>query len=1253
MFVTAILGLSVLLQFIAAALAIRLIRTTGKRLAWTLIAAAILLMAVRRFVTLYHALAGDPLSSPEPKAELVALVISILMVVGVARMGAFFTGVRRLQNSLGASEEQARALYEYSPLMYFTVDTNGIILDINRCTVEELGYGREELIGKPVTDIFVEDDRPKAREQLASCLYQPHHPSFWELRTRAKDGSVVWVRETAFPLRAADGATVVRIACENITEWKRAEETLKRSEAGLARAQRIAHVGSWDWDIEANRLRWSDETYRIFGLAPESFEATYEAFLECIHPDDREHISRAVDEARYEGKPYAIDHRIVLPDGGERIVHEEAEVVYGEDGEPLHMHGTVQDITGRVQTERALEESELRFQAVADHVPGIVYRRVLHPDGTISYSYLSAGIRHMYGLDPEAAKTDFGQVLSIIHPDDRPRFLEALHESAAALSPLDIEFRQIKPDGAIVWIRSMAQPRHMENGEVVWDGIALDVTENKTAMEALQASERRLSEAQQIAHVGSWEWNVKKNILTWSDETYRIFGREPGSDISVERFRKQVHPEDLDHVLAIRDAAFRNETPYDLEYRIIRTDGSVRHLHSAGKVELDAQKQPIRLYGSVYDITEHKLAEAAVRKSEARYRMLVETMNDGVAIVDTETRFTYVNNRFANMLGRSKDEILGRPAHEFADERNGKALERQINKRRRGETEAYEMAWLRGDGTTIFTLISPQPILDESGHFRGSFGIFTDITERKRAEDEIRRSEEHLRLVTDALPVVISYIDSGLRFRFANKLNEEWLARPRSEIIGRRVRDVINKSSYEKVHPYRKRALSGEEVRFEEKLAWPDGKIRHVQAHYVPHVSPTGSHLGYFSLMEDITERKAAEAELFQAQKMQAVGQLTGGVAHDFNNLLTIVIGNLDILKRRIRRPRAGQPNDKQGLNTQIEEIAAAAKRGAELTQRLLAFSRKQPLQPERVDLNRLTQRMSTLLQRAIGERIKLETVIHAGLWPATADPVQVENAILNLTLNAKDAMPEGGRLTIETANVRIGSHYAEVNEEIAPGQYVLLAVTDTGAGMSPEVVKRAFEPFFTTKIETGGSGLGLSTIYGFVKQSKGHVKIYTEVGKGTTVKIYLPKAKGGKPRKARRQKPATAPHGGGETILVVEDDPSVREVTVVLLEGLGYRVFEAENGPAALAVLERKSQIDLMLADIVMPGGLKADELMRKAQAQHPGLKVLFMSGYTENAIVHNGVLDEGVRLLVKPFEEHDLDREIRSLLNRKEDGS
>ena len=391
------------------------------------------------------------------------------------------------------------------------------------------------------------------------------------------------------------------------------------------------------------------------------------------------------------------------------------------------------------------------------------------------------------------------------------------------------------------------------------------------------------------------------------------------------------------------------------------------------------------------------------------------------------------------------------------------------------------------------------------------------------------------------------------------------------------------------------------------------------------------------------TERRAAlEDQLRQSQKMEAVGQLTGGIAHDFNNMLAVVVGALDLLGRRLETT----------ADPQIKRYAAMAADGAGkaalLTQRLLAFSRQQPLRPETIDMNRVVAGMSDLLRRSLGSEVQLETVLGGGLWRVSADPNQIENLILNLAINARDAMPDGGRLTIETQNAHLDERYTAAHAEVAAGQYVLVAVTDTGTGMSPDVVKKAFDPFFTTKDVGKGTGLGLSQVYGFVKQSCGHVKIYSEVGQGTTVKIYLPKLVAVVDDRSMEQaaRPRNLSARNGETILVVDDEEAVRSLTVDALSGLGYAVLAADGAASALKALDRRSDISLMFTDVVMPevnGRKLADEALRR----RPALKVLFTTGYTRNAVVHNGVLDAGVELLGKPFTVAELADKVRDVLD------
>jgi signal transduction histidine kinase/ActR/RegA family two-component response regulator len=394
-------------------------------------------------------------------------------------------------------------------------------------------------------------------------------------------------------------------------------------------------------------------------------------------------------------------------------------------------------------------------------------------------------------------------------------------------------------------------------------------------------------------------------------------------------------------------------------------------------------------------------------------------------------------------------------------------------------------------------------------------------------------------------------------------------------------------------------------------------------------------------LLKQISQREAAENQLRQAQKMEAIGQLSGGIAHDFNNMLAVISGSLELMKRRIT---AGDFN----IDRQLSAALEAAGRSASLTQRLLAFARRQPLAPQPIDANRMMANMSDLLRSTLGEQIQIETVKAGGLWTSRVDPHQLENAILNIAINARDAMPGGGHLTIETANAYLDEAYARDNTDVEPGQYVMVAITDTGTGMSAETVSRVFDPFFTTKPAGTGTGLGLSQVFGFVKQSHGHVKIYSELGAGTTIKIYLPRFMGDAPAPSA---PSAAPADGGnahEVILVVEDDELMRRTTTESLTALGYTTLDAESAAQALAVLELRNDIALLFTDVVMPevnGKTLADEALRR----RPDLKVIYTTGYTPNAVVHGGVLDPGVQLLSKPFTLEQLAAKVRSVLDKQ----
>ena len=522
-----------------------------------------------------------------------------------------------------------------------------------------------------------------------------------------------------------------------------------------------------------------------------------------------------------------------------------------------------------------------------------------------------------------------------------------------------------------------------------------------------------------------------------------------------------------------------------------------------------------------------------------------------------------------------------------------------------------------------------EPERNESGAIVAVRGALQDVTELVEVRAESRRAAERLYQTLNHISDGFLTIDRKWRFGFVNRSAGGLLQRDPGSLVGRHVWDEFPDAESTFGPQYRKAFDDGVAITFSEHFP-PLDKWFEVTAY------PTSDGLAVH--FQDVTERRSFDERLRQAQKLEALGQLTGGVAHDFNNLLTVILGNAELLTERL--------DDQQQLRLLAEMTASAAERGAELTNRLLAFARRQALEPRRVDINRLIGGMDGLLRRTLGERLEIEVVRGGGVWSARVDPGQLEVALLNLAINARDAMPDGGRLTIETANASLDDDYAARHEEVVPGQYVMLSLTDSGHGMTPEHMARAFEPFFTTKAVGKGSGLGLSMVYGFVKQSGGHIKLYSEVGEGTTARLYLPRATADDPE-AVYPTDVDEPAPGEEHVLVVEDDALVREHVSSLLEGLGYRVTRAENGHEALAAIDAHDDIALLFTDVVMPGGMDGRRLADEARRRRPALRVLYTSGYTENAIVHHGRLDAGVQLLSKPYRRTELAAKVRRVLD------
>ena len=537
---------------------------------------------------------------------------------------------------------------------------------------------------------------------------------------------------------------------------------------------------------------------------------------------------------------------------------------------------------------------------------------------------------------------------------------------------------------------------------------------------------------------------------------------------------------------------------------------------------------------------------------------------------------------------------------------------------------------------------------------------------RREATRELRESEARFRNMADNAPVMMWMTDPAGSLTYLNRGWTEFTGQTLEQALGFGAWAALHADSLESSRRTFLAANAARQAfRLEYRLRRADGVYRWALSAAAPRFDDSGEFLGYIGSVIDITERKEAEqvlrqaneqlearvaaaiaqradaeAQLRQAQKMEAVGRLTGGVAHDFNNVLQVIAGNLQLLTRDV----TGNLRAQYRLDTAL----AALNRGSKLASQLLAFGRRQPLAPKVINLGRLIRGVDDMLRRAIGEGIEIETVVAGGLWNTFVDAVQVENALLNLAINSRDAMSGHGTLTIEAGNASLDDNYTARHAEVTAGQYVMLAVTDTGCGIPAPLLERVFEPFFTTKPEGQGTGLGLSMVYGFVKQSGGHIKIYSEPGQGTTVRLYLPRAREQEDLQTNVDSGPTT--GGTETVLVVEDDADVRSTVVDMLTELGYRVLQAREAQSALAIVESGIPIDLIFTDVVMPGPLRSPELARKARERLPNVAVLFTSGYTENAIVHGGRLDEGIDLLSKPYSREALARKIRHVLRNQE---
>jgi PAS domain S-box-containing protein len=929
-------------------------------------------------------------------------------------------------------------------------------------------------------------------------------------------------------------------------------------------------------------------------------------WAQIVHPDDLPEVMARRAAAWAGRKLYTFDARMRRADGEWRWLSASLNPRLDAQGNQIGFVGMALDVTEAKRAEAELRESEERFRAMADCAPAPVWVT----DAT-GIAFANKAFGEIAGLP--AGEITGAKWIEMIHPEDLPEVLARRDRAWEAGEGYGYDARFRRGDGEERWMTVSCRPRFDVAEKLIgYCGMAVDITDARRAQTALRDSEQRLRIALGAGALGDWAWDAASDMVTFSEQAGQLFGIPSGPVMTWSEMQKLIVPGDAAAAAVAVQAAVRERTDYAVEYRVMRPEGGLIWIHAVGRPIYCDDGRPSGMVGVLQDVTRRKQAEEALREDKKS----LETLNRIGASIAPELDL----QRVVQMVTDAGVELSGAQFGAF--------FYNVLN----AAGESYMLYAISGvDRSNFDKFPMPRNTAVFAPTFSGEGVVRSDdITKDPR----YGRSDTHHGMPKQHLPVT-SYLAVPVVSRSGEVIGGLFFghAEP-ARFTERHEQSIVGIAGQAAIAIDNARLFEAAQREIAERSRAEDA-LRELNQSLEARVAAA------------IAERETAEEALRQSQKMEAVGQLTGGIAHDFNNLLTVITGNVDAARRHI-----GEEGEARVLRA-LGNALVGAERAATLTQRLLAFSRRQPLNPRPIDPNKLVTGMSELLHRTLGETIEVECVLAAGLWRIEADPNQLENAILNLAVNARDAMtPDdsggGGKLTIETANTHLDRDYAARNGGLRAGQYVAICVSDTGGGMNADTLARAFEPFFTTKEVGKGTGLGLSMVYGFVKQSGGHLKIYSEEGQGTTVRIYLPRMLGDEAVIEDRLERAVPEGTRDETILVCEDDDDVRAFTVEALRELGYRVLEAHDGPSALRLLERQEgAVDLLFTDVVLPSGMTGAALAGKARALRPGLRILFTTGYARNAIVHHGRLDAGVELITKPFAYADLAARIRDMLD------
>jgi PAS domain S-box-containing protein len=1158
-------------------------------------------------------------------------------IVGICGIARDISDLRRAEDALEESEERFRMLFDHVPDAYILADMQGEIIDCNQAAEDLAGYGREELVGNNFACLPWLDFRQQVR--LADLLAQTARGEVMgpvDFNLTRKDGGEVIAEGMSLPLYI-QGQNLVLTIIRDVTARKRAEAGLRESEERF----RMLFEHAPDSYILSNNqgeiIDCNKATDDLTGYLREELIGKNFAYLPILDLQQQIRMTELLAQAAPGEILGPLDFSFIRKDGREVLVEGKSL--------PLNIQGRTmvlaiaRDITARKLAEEALRESEERYRALFDASPDAITVMDLE------MNFLMGNRRglEIWGQD-SLDQGRFRKAIEYIVPEDRPRAMAAMQALLATGQTQTFDTTMVKQDGTrFPSLNSAALIRDFAGKPQAIIGVARDITALKQAEAGLRESEQRFRDI--IENAAEWVWEVDpQGKYTYSSPVVAQFLGYKPEEILGQYFYDTFLPEEREELKSAALATFAVKQPFkDFDNTNLHKDGRIVRLSTSGVPILDEQGNLLGYRGADIDITARKQAEEALAAHLEFLRLLLDTIPNPIFFKDAQGFYLGCNKAFEDFVGITRQEIVGKSVYDVSPRELADEYHRMdVAAFEATGTQVYESRVQAADGTRRHVVFHKATFPDPAGGVGGLVGIITDITGLKQAEAELRQSEQRFRLMAETIQDV---------FWIATpRIGKTVYVSPGFEYIWGRTSEALYrhpKLFLETVHPEDRERVKSEIIAARERgVAWdheyriirPDGTMRWILNRGFPVRDDQGIVTLFTGVATDITEHKAMEGQLLQAQKMEAVGRLAGGVAHDFNNLLMAITGYGELMRAKVLKD--------DPLYGHLENILKAGERATALTQQLLTFSRQKIVHPEVIDLNQVLLDLEPMLRRLIGEDLDLEVITDPKPAAVKADPGQMGQIIMNLVVNARDAMPQGGRLTLKTAavdfmvgcNTRFGL--------VPPGAYLMLVAQDTGVGMDEATQAYVFEPFFTTK-ETGkGTGLGLSTVYGIVKQSGGYLDLESSPGAGSTFTIYLPRLEATVvPPKAKI--PITASFQGEETVLLVEDEDMLRGLLAKYLRLYGYTVLEARHGGEALLTCERHpGPIHLMVTDVVMPQ-MSGRELADRLTPLRPEMKILYMSGYTEDALVQHGVADLAVAFLQKPFRPIELARRVHAVLH------